>query len=327
MSESGTHRGSPWLGSVLIHAALVLALVAMSAPVARFRVQRRWTTLLAPSQVPAKPAQLAVSRRVRLIMPGHRRMIPSSHNPPAVLQTSVFEPPPDVSPPLLTQPKLELPQLDLPKLDLPRLDLYKLDLSKFDVPHMVPPPSPTIVKKAPTLGSFGQAVYAAPNNPAASHIETLGTFTGQLSAGSTRAQSQRAPAPAGFAETPGAAPLAHAAAPPVSLNRFNETDVPPAVHLPGPQPAKSTGLEILYKPRPEYTAEARRLRVEGDVSIEAVFEASGRIRVLRIVRGLGHGLDESAVTAAGAIRFRPAMKDGQTTDTVAMVHIQFQLVY
>jgi TonB family protein len=61
--------------------------------------------------------------------------------------------------------------------------------------------------------------------------------------------------------------------------------------------------------------------------IQAVFEASGRIRVLRIVRGLGHGLDENAVTAANAIRFRPAGHGGQAADTVAVVRIQFQLAF
>jgi TonB family protein len=90
---------------------------------------------------------------------------------------------------------------------------------------------------------------------------------------------------------------------------------------------RPTELDILEKPRPEYTEEARRLRIEGDVLVQALFEASGRIRILRIVRGLGHGLDESAVRAATAIRFRPAMERGRATDTVAVVHIQFQLAY
>jgi TonB family protein len=91
--------------------------------------------------------------------------------------------------------------------------------------------------------------------------------------------------------------------------------------------AASTALEILEKPRPEYSAEARRLRIEGDVSIEAVFEASGHVRVLRILRGLGHGLDENARAAAEAIRFRPAIHNGRPVDTLAVVHLQFQLVY
>src|SRR5260370_326881 len=84
-----------------------------------------------------------------------------------------------------------------------------------------------------------------------------------------------------------------------------------------------TELEILDKPRPKYTDEARRLHIEGEVLLQTVFEASGRIRVLRIVRGLGHGLDENAVTAANAIRVRPAHPGGQAPETAAVWRVRF----
>ena len=47
--------------------------------------------------------------------------------------------------------------------------------------------------------------------------------------------------------------------------------------------------------------------------------------MVKIVRGLGHGLDDSAVRAAEQIRFKPALKDGQPSDSTAVVHIIFQL--
>src|SRR6266478_4705367 len=83
--------------------------------------------------------------------------------------------------------------------------------------------------------------------------------------------------------------------------------------------------EILSKPTPAYTDEARRLRVEGEVLLAVVLEASGHIRVVRVVRGLGHGLDESAIRAAEQINFKPAMRDGQPVDSTAVLHIIFQL--
>lgn len=83
--------------------------------------------------------------------------------------------------------------------------------------------------------------------------------------------------------------------------------------------------EVISKPTPAYTAEARNLRIEGEVVLEVVFEASGRLRILRVVRGLGHGLDEAAVHAAEQIRFKPAKKEGQPSDYTALVHIVFQL--
>jgi TonB family protein len=83
--------------------------------------------------------------------------------------------------------------------------------------------------------------------------------------------------------------------------------------------------EILSKPLPIYTAEARHLRIEGEVLLEVVLEATGNIHVLRVVRGLGHGLDDEAVRAAAQIRFKPALRDGQPTDSTVVLHIIFQL--
>jgi TonB family protein len=85
-------------------------------------------------------------------------------------------------------------------------------------------------------------------------------------------------------------------------------------------------VEILAKPKPAYTEEARRLGVEGEVIVEAMFTAAGQIHVLKTLRGLGHGLDENALRAAEAIRFRPAERDGQPVDFTAAIHIIFQLV-
>jgi len=48
------------------------------------------------------------------------------------------------------------------------------------------------------------------------------------------------------------------------------------------------------------------LRIEGDVVLEVVFLASSQVQVIRVVSGLSHGLDETAIQAAKQIRFRPA---------------------
>ncbi|MGH9529285.1 MAG: energy transducer TonB [Terriglobales bacterium] len=83
--------------------------------------------------------------------------------------------------------------------------------------------------------------------------------------------------------------------------------------------------EILSKPVPAYTEEARKLHVEGEVLLEVVFEGSGSIQVVRVIHGLGHGLDESAIRAAQQIRFTPAQKDGKPVDSSGVLHILFQL--
>ncbi len=86
-----------------------------------------------------------------------------------------------------------------------------------------------------------------------------------------------------------------------------------------------TPVEILYKPNPVYTEEGRRLKVEGEVKLQVIFTATGKVEVLRVLEGLGHGLDEAAVRAAERIRFKPAKREGQAIDSGATLRIIFQL--
>jgi TonB family protein len=95
----------------------------------------------------------------------------------------------------------------------------------------------------------------------------------------------------------------------------------------GPTGPADTAPDILDKPRPEYTAEGRSLRVEGDVRLDVIFLANGSMQVNRVVTGLGHGLDDAAVRAAQQIKFKPAKKDGQPVDFPAVVRIEFRLAY
>jgi hypothetical protein len=85
--------------------------------------------------------------------------------------------------------------------------------------------------------------------------------------------------------------------------------------------------EILSKPRPMYSDEARKLNLEGEVLLNVVFMASGNdVRVTGVKQGLGHGLDEAAKVAAAGIKYKPAMTlDGTPVDFIAIVHIVFQL--
>ncbi|HVZ84206.1 MAG TPA: energy transducer TonB [Terracidiphilus sp.] len=87
----------------------------------------------------------------------------------------------------------------------------------------------------------------------------------------------------------------------------------------------STNLEVLSKPPVQYTAEARQLKVQGDVILRVTFMASGRVVVDGVVHGLGHGLDEEARRVAQQIRFRPATRNGQAVDLTTNITITFQL--
>jgi len=107
---------------------------------------------------------------------------------------------------------------------------------------------------------------------------------------------------------------------------FGDADVPaPPTVQARPAAVTMTPAEIISKPAPVYTTEARAKRIEGEVLLEVTFEASGKIEVVRVIRGLGYGLDDAAIRAAEQIRFKPALQDGRPSDSTAVLHIIFQL--
>lgn len=88
---------------------------------------------------------------------------------------------------------------------------------------------------------------------------------------------------------------------------------------------RTTPVEITFKPKPDYTAEARALKLEGDVVVEVVFNGNNQVEISRLIQGLGHGLDEQAVAAAKRINFKPATENGQPVSRRAIIRIKFLL--
>jgi TonB family protein len=88
---------------------------------------------------------------------------------------------------------------------------------------------------------------------------------------------------------------------------------------------QETTLELISKPSVQYTAEAKQLKVQGDVVLRVTFLANGQVSVQGVLRGLGHGLDEEARRVAQQIRFRPATRDGRPVDLTTNITITFQL--
>jgi TonB family protein len=84
-------------------------------------------------------------------------------------------------------------------------------------------------------------------------------------------------------------------------------------------------IEVLAGPRPEYTPEAKDLHIQGSVVLRVLVSASGKITVLDIIKGLGHGLDETARRAAVQYRVRPASRDGLPVDQVTTITVRFEL--
>jgi TonB family protein len=89
--------------------------------------------------------------------------------------------------------------------------------------------------------------------------------------------------------------------------------------------ANVTNVEVISHPKPVYTPEAKHLKIQGDVVLEVRFSANGTVHVLRVVRGLGHGLDQQAIRVAEQTHFKPATKDGKPVDMTTYYRIDFQL--
>lgn len=110
---------------------------------------------------------------------------------------------------------------------------------------------------------------------------------------------------------------------PVNLGQVLQPAMPkPAV----PTATAAKAPKVLFKPRPEYTAEAIKLHIEGTVSVRLRVAANGSVQVLGVTSDLGHGLGDSAVRAVQATRFAPATDaSGNPIDWEGIVNVAFQL--
>ena len=110
----------------------------------------------------------------------------------------------------------------------------------------------------------------------------------------------------------------------VQLGRVEPTSLGQQVHAQH-LPVRS-GPQVIFKPRPTYTAEATAMHLEGTVSVRIRVSSSGGVSVVGVTNGLGHGLDESAVRAVQMTRFKPALdSSGNPTDWEGVVNISFQM--
>jgi TonB family protein len=102
---------------------------------------------------------------------------------------------------------------------------------------------------------------------------------------------------------------------------------PPMPKPAGPtSTAQRTAPKVIFKPKPEYTAEAIQAHVEGVVTLHIKVLTNGTVEVVGVTNGLGHGLDESAKRAILATKFQPATDaSGQPIEWDGIVNVAFQL--
>jgi len=86
-----------------------------------------------------------------------------------------------------------------------------------------------------------------------------------------------------------------------------------------------TAPSILREVKPDYTEEGRRRNIEGDVVLEIIVRSDGTVGNVKLLRGLGAGLDERAVDAVRQWRFNPAHRYGTPVDVIVEVAVEFKL--
>jgi TonB family protein len=236
--------------------------------------------------------------------------------------TPVLAEPPRLETARITEPKLELPAPPPPPT-APSFDRFASDKTASAAP---PGPKPPVVK----TGIFGGSNLPSAGTQSAPRDIQSGGF--DLPSGGQRGTTGLAKAVAVGAFATNESPARNAPNPdrPDAIHAsgfadYNAPATPSASTKPVAAKPAVTPVEIISKPNPAYTEEAREKKVEGEVQLDVVFGATGKIQVLRVVRGLGLGLDESARSAASQIRFRPGTKDGNPVDMRGIVHIVFKL--
>ncbi|MGA2144624.1 MAG: energy transducer TonB [Bryobacteraceae bacterium] len=94
----------------------------------------------------------------------------------------------------------------------------------------------------------------------------------------------------------------------------------------GGEGAVFTQPVLLTKKEPEYTDEARKVRLQGTVALIIEIDSQGLPRDIRVWQSLGLGLDERAVEAVRNWRFRPATRNGKPVPSSARVDVNFRLL-
>jgi protein TonB len=84
--------------------------------------------------------------------------------------------------------------------------------------------------------------------------------------------------------------------------------------------------KVLFQPEPEFSEEARRAKVSGNVEVYLWVDEHGNPSHVRVVRGIGMGLDEKAVEAVRQYRFKPAMENGKPVTVEMYVDVVFQIL-
>jgi TonB family protein len=328
--------------SMVSNLAIMALILLFTAAVHKVTKEKYNQTMIFPTEVPPPPK--IIVPKVKVIAPPQVEMVKLT--PPKITVPKI-QPPPEIPKPV------EMKQPDAPKLP------------PAPPKAVAPPPQPKVglfasahpteqannqTKPDVKSGGFGDPLGAKPNpNSTQSQMVATGSFAAAPGANTGAGAARKGAvggtsfgagvangvpgghdmgkvASAGFANGVVGGTGKPGGTGSVATGNFNTAQGggPTQVALKSQEPAFIPPV-VISEPHPEYTAEAQQLRIQGEVTLQVRFLASGQVEVLRVVNGLGHGLDEQAKRVAEQIRFKPAIKDGHPVDHTTLIHVTFQL--
>ena len=123
----------------------------------------------------------------------------------------------------------------------------------------------------------------------------------------------------------------------VAVDKFSQNNLADVHDIPPTPPAGATPAEVfhvggsitpprtVYSPEPQYTEQARKANLQGTCTLGLIVEKDGHPRNIRVLKGIGMGLDENAIEAVKTWKFEPAIKDGQPVRVEIAVEVSFHL--
>jgi protein TonB len=86
-----------------------------------------------------------------------------------------------------------------------------------------------------------------------------------------------------------------------------------------------TGPIPIYEPEPVYSAEAKKAKFMGIVTVGIIVDKNGMPQNVHVTRGVGMGLDEKAVEAVKQYKFKPAMENGKPVAVYMNIEVNFEI--
>lgn len=182
------------------------------------------------------------------------------------------------------------------------------------------PPDPTPPEKTPPSHALARRAATPPSAPEpppkaaeARPLDALPDFGVSLTGGVNGTGVALPGAGASAAREPTLERVVRKIAPVAAVLASDGCDEPPAK----PKPSSI--------PQPAYTEEAQAAAIEGKVRVQLTVDETGKVIDVKLIRGLGHGLDEAALQAARRATFEPALRCGRPARATFTIAMRFKL--